>query len=117
MRRLSMLVAMVAVTSAVVGSRQFRTDAQTSTPTATGQSFVGSWRITSESPAGTTQGLLTLMANRPVIFSGRRRRPAENPLSSLSVPGTVPGNRPVPAPPRPASPCSSPTVRGTSCGL
>jgi hypothetical protein len=73
MRRVPFLAAFLAVAAAalVLGSVQLSTSAQDATPAAAGGGFVGSWRLTSENPAGTSQGLLTLMADGTAVFSGR----------------------------------------------
>jgi hypothetical protein len=48
---------------------------------------VGAWRITSENPAGSSQGLLILMADGTVIFSGRPAAPTggEPPVVFISA--------------------------------
>jgi hypothetical protein len=71
MRRVSFLAALLIAAGLALGTMQLGSSAQTGTPEATDQGFVGAWRITSETPAGASQGLLTLMADGTVIFSGR----------------------------------------------
>jgi hypothetical protein len=71
MRRVSFLAVFLAAAVLALGSVQLGTSAQTGTPPAAGQGFVGAWRLTSETPAGASQGLLTLMADGTVVFSGR----------------------------------------------
>ena len=73
MRRVPFLAALLAVAAAalVLGSAGLRTGAQTGTPPAAGGGFVGAWRLTSETPSGASQNLLTLMADGTVLFSGR----------------------------------------------
>jgi hypothetical protein len=76
MRRSHVVVplAVVLVSFAVVsllGLVPPRTAAQTGTPAAGNQGFVGAWRLTSETPSGASQGLLTLMADGTTVFSGR----------------------------------------------
>jgi hypothetical protein len=78
MRRVPFLAALLVVAVAaafILGSAQLRTGAQDATPAAADGGFVGAWRITSENPAGTSQGLLTLMADGTVLFSGRPAAP------------------------------------------
>jgi hypothetical protein len=76
MRRVPFLTALLAIaiiTAALaLGPAPLRTGAaQTGTPPAAGQGFIGSWRLTSENPSGASEGLLTLMADGTVVFSGR----------------------------------------------
>ncbi len=61
-----LLVAVLALGAGPLGS-----SAQTGTPPAAGQGFVGAWHLTSATPAGASQSLLTLMADGTVVFSGR----------------------------------------------
>jgi hypothetical protein len=78
MSRVPFLTALLAVAVAaafVLGSAQLRTGAQGATAAAAGGGFVGAWRITSQNPAGASQGLLTLMADGTVVFSGRPAAP------------------------------------------
>src|SRR5687768_4906096 len=79
MRRLPFLTTLLAVAVLALASVQLGTNAQTGTPPADGQGFVGAWRLTSENPSGASQSLLTLMADGTIVFSGRPRRRAENP--------------------------------------
>ena len=78
MRRVPFLAALLAVATAalVLGSARLRTGAQTGTPAATGQGFVGAWRLTFDTPLGPSQSLLTVMADGTVLFSGRPVSPA-----------------------------------------
>jgi hypothetical protein len=79
MRRVPFLAALLAVavaTALVLGSTQLRTGAQTGTPSAAGQGFVGAWRLTFDTPLGASQSLLTAMADGTVLFSGRPVSPA-----------------------------------------
>ena len=72
MRRVPFLATLLAVAAAfVLGPAGPRTGAQDATPAAAGAGFVGAWRLTSETPAGASQGLLTLHADGTVAFSGR----------------------------------------------
>jgi hypothetical protein len=72
MRRVPFLGAALAIAAAfVLGSAQVRTGAQTGTPSAAGQGFVGAWRLTFDTPSGASQSLLTVMADGTVLFSGR----------------------------------------------
>lgn len=75
MRRVSCLAAFIMVAVLALGSVQLGTSAQSGTPPATDQGFVGAWRITSETPSGASQGMVTLMADGTVIFSGRPAAP------------------------------------------
>ena len=73
MRRPSFLAALLAaaaLAALVLVLPDHRTGAQPGTPDA-GPGFVGAWRLTSATPAGASQGLLTLMADGTVVFSGR----------------------------------------------
>jgi hypothetical protein len=78
----------VAVAAALVlGPAQRRTGAQTGTPAATDQDFVGAWRLIFETPTGASQSLLTVMADGTVLFSGRPVSPASggNPVTFSSA--------------------------------
>ena len=66
-----LLAVLVVVATLVLGPAQLRTGAQTGTPAATDQGFVGAWHLTTENPLGASQSLLTLMADGTVIFSAR----------------------------------------------
>ena len=71
------LAPLLAVAAALVfGSAPLRTGAQTGTPSAAGQGFVGAWRLTFETPLGPSQSLLTVMADGTVLFSGLPVKPA-----------------------------------------
>lgn len=61
----------------VLGSAQLRTGAQTGTPPATTQGFVGAWRLTTATPFGSSQSLITFMADGTVIFTDRPVSPAD----------------------------------------
>jgi hypothetical protein len=77
MRRVPFAVALlaVAVVAAVsLGPAQPRTDAQAGTPMA-GQGFVGAWRLTTQTPFGASQSLVTLMADGTMLFSDRPSQP------------------------------------------
>jgi hypothetical protein len=52
------------------------TNDETGKPPAEGQGFVGSWRLTFETPTGASQSLLTVMGDGTIIFSGRPVSPA-----------------------------------------
>jgi hypothetical protein len=90
MSRVQFLAALLAVAVAatfVLGSAQLRTGAQDATPAAAGGGFVGAWRLTSETPSGASQGLITLTADGTVIFSGRPVAPTggEPPVAFIST--------------------------------
>jgi hypothetical protein len=89
MRRVALLaVVLIGVAMALaLGQMQLRTGAQDASPVAAGGGFVGAWRITSENPAGVSQGLLTLMADGTVAFSGRPVAPtgSEPPVVFISA--------------------------------
>jgi hypothetical protein len=73
-------LAVVLVSLALVsllGPAPVRTGAQTGTPDATDQGFVGAWRLTTETPFGASQSLITLMADGTVIFSDRPVLPGD----------------------------------------
>jgi hypothetical protein len=77
----------VATAVLVLGSAQLRTGAQTGTPAAADQGFVGAWRLTFDTPLGPSQSLLTVMADGTVLFSGRPVSPAagESPVTFSSA--------------------------------
>ena len=76
MRRAPLLAALLAAAAALVLSpARLPAGAQDGTPAAAGQGFVGAWRLTSRTPAGASQGLLTLSADGTVAFSGRPAAP------------------------------------------
>jgi hypothetical protein len=75
MRRAVVLAAFLATAAVVFGSSHVRTDAQTGTPTTTGQGFVGAWHVISQTPFGTSQSLVTFMADGTVIFTDRAVSP------------------------------------------
>lgn len=67
---LAALLAFAVLATFVVGPGQFRTGAQGGTPTAAGQSFVGSWRLTVSSPGSpSTQSLTTITADGTLLDS------------------------------------------------
>jgi hypothetical protein len=61
----------VAAAAMLLGAAPLRTAAQSGTPAATAQGFVGAWRLSTETPFGANQTLLTLMADGTVLFSAR----------------------------------------------
>jgi hypothetical protein len=76
MRRVPFLATLLAVAAAfVLGSAQDRTGAQDATPAAADRGFVGAWRLTSETPFGTSQSLITFTTDGTVLFSGRPAAP------------------------------------------
>ncbi len=79
MRRVPFLAALVAVAAAalVLGPVQPRAGAQTGTPAAAGQGFVGAWHLNSKTPFGASQSLVTLMADGTVLFSDRPVLPGD----------------------------------------
>ena len=81
------LLPVVATAALVLGSAQLRTGAQTGTPAAADQGFVGAWRLTFDTPLGPSQSLLTVMADGTVLFSGRPVSPAagETPVTFSSA--------------------------------
>jgi hypothetical protein len=87
MRRVPFLAVFLAAAILALSSMQLGSSAQNATPAATGEGFVGAWRLTSENPAGTSQGLLTLMADGTVVFSGRPVAPTggEPPVVFISA--------------------------------
>ena len=66
-----LLAVLVVVATLVLGPAQLRTGAQTGTPAATNQGFVGAWHLTTETPFGASQSLITLTADGTVIFTDR----------------------------------------------
>jgi hypothetical protein len=86
--RIAVLTPLLVVAAAFVfGSAQLRTGAQTGTPPAAGQGFVGAWRLTFETPLGPSQSLLTLMADGTLLFSGQPVKPASGaiPVTFISA--------------------------------
>jgi hypothetical protein len=73
MRRIAFLAVLLVVAGAavVLGPNPLRTDAQTGTPAADDQGFVGAWHLTTDTPFGASQSLITLMADGTVLFSDR----------------------------------------------
>jgi hypothetical protein len=76
MRYIPFLAAVLVAAALILGSAPLRTRAQTGTPAATGQGFVGAWRLTFDTPLGPSQSLLTIMADGTVLFSGQPVKPA-----------------------------------------
>jgi hypothetical protein len=77
MRRVPFFAALLPIAAAIVlGSAPLRTGAQTGTPSATDNGFVGAWRLTFDTPLGPSQSLLTVMADGTVLFSGQPVKPA-----------------------------------------
>ncbi len=75
MRRVSLLAALLVVASALVlGVPGFGAGAQEDGGPAT-SGFVGAWRITSETPFGSSQSLMTVMADGTVVFTDRPTLP------------------------------------------
>jgi hypothetical protein len=88
MRRVPFFAALLPIAAAIVlGSAPLRTGAQTGTPSATDNGFVGAWRLTFDTPLGPSQSLLTVMADGTVLFSGRPVSPAagETPVTFSSA--------------------------------
>jgi hypothetical protein len=89
MRRVPLfsVLSSAAIAAVVFGPSQIRTGAQDGTPAAVGKSFVGSWRLTFETPLGPSQSLLTIAADGTVVFSGRPVSPASggNPVTFASA--------------------------------
>lgn len=77
MRRVSVVVMVVAFAAVLVLSATARQSvAQTATPAAD-QGFVGAWRVDSETPFGASRSLITLMADGTVLFSDRPVLPGD----------------------------------------
>jgi hypothetical protein len=62
----SLLVGLVAL-----GSTPLAASAQGESPSPEGDGFVGAWRLTSESPSGISQSMLTLIDGGTLVFSPR----------------------------------------------
>lgn len=77
-RSLSLTVAIfsLAVVS-LLSLAAVRTGAQSATPPAVEQGFVGAWHLTTETPFGASQSLITLMADGTLIFSDRPVLPGD----------------------------------------
>jgi hypothetical protein len=85
---IAFLAPLLAVVAALVlGPAQYRVGAQTGTPPAAGQGFVGAWRLTFDTPAGSSQSLLTITADGTVLFSGQPVKPADGgiPVTFISA--------------------------------
>lgn len=77
MSRAPLLATLLPIAAALTfGAVQLRSSAQTATPAAANQSFVGAWRLTFDTPAGPSHSLLTVMADGTLLFSGRPVSPA-----------------------------------------
>ncbi len=88
MRRVTLLAALLAVASVfVIGVARIGAGAQDDEPTNANRGFVGSWRITSETPFGSSQSLMTVMADGTVLFTDRPALPggAGFPVSFIST--------------------------------
>ncbi len=73
----ALILSAVPIGTSTKSGRQ--SESESSTPTATGNSFVGAWRVTFDTPMGPSQSLLTVMADGTVLFSGRPVSPAAGP--------------------------------------
>jgi hypothetical protein len=71
MRRLPFFAVLLAVAAAALVLAPVRTGAQDGTPTAAGQGFVGSWDLTTQTPFGASQTLVTFGADGTVLASDR----------------------------------------------
>ena len=79
-RSLVVSLAVVLVSLAVVsllGLAPIGTGAQTGTPAVTDQGFVGAWHLTTTTPFGVSQSLITLTADGTVLFSDRPVLPGD----------------------------------------
>jgi hypothetical protein len=78
MRRVLFLVACMAIAvGLLLGSAQRSTGAQSGTPTAAGEGFVGAWNLVTETPFGASRSLVTFMADGTVVFSDRPVLPGD----------------------------------------
>jgi hypothetical protein len=68
---LSLAVLAVALVALILGPTPLRTGAQSSTPAAADQGFVGAWHLTTETPFGASQSLITLSSDGTVLFTDR----------------------------------------------
>ncbi len=77
MRRVPFLAAFLVAAAAVLvlGPARPHTVAQTGTPPVADQGFVGAWRLTTETPFGASQSLVTFMADGTVSFTDRPSQP------------------------------------------
>jgi hypothetical protein len=75
----TILAALIAVLAAavVLGPAPLPTGAQTGTPAAADQGFVGAWHLTTTTPFGVSQSLITLTADGTVLFSDRPVLPGD----------------------------------------
>jgi hypothetical protein len=78
MLRVPFVAAVIAAAAGALffGSDQLRSDAQVPSPSTGGHAFIGSWRLTFDTPLGASQSLLTVMADGTVVFTGRPVSPA-----------------------------------------
>ncbi|MEA2529887.1 MAG: hypothetical protein QOF01_3729 [Thermomicrobiales bacterium] len=67
----------VAAVALVLGSAPLRTGAQDGTPTAADRGFVGAWHLTTQTPFGPSQSLITFMADGTVLFTDRPVYPGD----------------------------------------
>jgi len=70
MRRVSFLIVFLAAIL-TIGSARLGASAQDATPAPAGEGFVGAWDLTTSTPFGTSQSLITLMDDGTVLFSDR----------------------------------------------
>ena len=68
---LTALLAVAATATLILGSAPLPTGAQTGTPPATDQGFVGAWHLTTETPFGASQSLITLTSDGTIVFTDR----------------------------------------------
>jgi hypothetical protein len=74
----SLAVALISLALvSLLGLAPVRTGAQTGTPAATDQGFVGAWHLTTTTPFGVSQSLITLTADGTVLFSDRPVLPGD----------------------------------------
>lgn len=70
-----LLAVVIAAATLVLGSTPIRTGAQSSTPSTAVQDFVGAWHLTTETPFGASQSLITLTSDGTVLFTDRPSYP------------------------------------------
>ena len=66
-----LLAVVIAAAALILGPAPLPTGAQNGTPAPAGEGFVGAWHLTTETPFGASQSLITLMADGTLLFSDR----------------------------------------------
>ena len=75
MKPTTLLAVVIAPAALVLGSTPLRTGAHTGSPATVDQDFVGAWHLTTETPFGASQSLITLTSDGTVLFTDRPSYP------------------------------------------